>query len=303
MSVRNRAGMSGYGNKLFTGQLSLVRWLLGVIGLGVVSFVIGFFLIAPMLPSGRQAEAESQAGIPAGTTGNENTASHAATTPAQEPKPILTAPSSPAVSTANRPLPGPSIDPTTEDNTQSPGQPDSPPQGVIPSPPSQNNDQTGDAAANSPAKANTDSNDTSSSPRHRHHRRHSKDQATVQTPATPDGDTATSKPDSSDSQTQTPTETTSPADTQHTGVGAPTTQSAPDGPYRVQFGVFSTREAAEQEAQHVKDKGFRASVHTYTQDGRTLYRVQNGVYKDRARAETARQRLSDSGLDSSLSTP
>src|SRR5579871_2416475 len=248
MSVRNRASMERYCTARPSGPISLAGWLLGVIGLGAVSFVIGFFVIAPMISSGRQAEAESQAGTPMALSNDtQNAASHAATTPAPPPPPLRSNPSRPVVSAPARPLPGPSIDPVNDDNTQPPGSPDTQAQGATPP------TRTGASGDNTPAGATAPSkaagpDDTAPTPHHRRRHRRSADADTVQPPATPDGESPANKP--ADTAPQTTAPTTSP-DERRAGEGASPTPPA-EGTFRVQLGVFSTREAAEQEAQDRK---------------------------------------------------
>jgi cell division protein FtsN len=75
------------------------------------------------------------------------------------------------------------------------------------------------------------------------------------------------------------------------------------GVYRVQIGVYSTREKAEEVAQSAADKGITTSLHVVKRDGRTLYRVQQSTHRDRAKAELDRQKLIDAGFDATIINP
>jgi cell division protein FtsN len=67
--------------------------------------------------------------------------------------------------------------------------------------------------------------------------------------------------------------------------------------FRVQVGVYSTQQGAEQEVRRLSELGFQTSVVPMRRDDKTLYRVQHGIYRIRANAEAARQKLVDSGVD------
>ncbi len=75
------------------------------------------------------------------------------------------------------------------------------------------------------------------------------------------------------------------------------------GVYRVQIGVFSTRDKAEEIAASASDKGFAAAIKVVTRDGRTLYRVQHSTHKDRAKAEAERDKLTEAGFDATIINP
>lgn len=91
-----------------------------------------------------------------------------------------------------------------------------------------------------------------------------------------------------------------------TGAGKSGAQEATpvkNGLYRVQIGVYSTREKAEEVARSASDKGITTTVHVISRDGRTLYRVQHSAHRDRAKAESDKQKLIDAGLDASIVNP
>ena len=75
------------------------------------------------------------------------------------------------------------------------------------------------------------------------------------------------------------------------------------GLYRVQIGVYSTREKAEEVVRAAADKGITTTLHVLTRDGRTLYRVQQSSHRDRAKAELDRQKLLDAGFDATIINP
>ena len=76
------------------------------------------------------------------------------------------------------------------------------------------------------------------------------------------------------------------------------------GLYRVQIGVYSTREKAEEQAKSASDKGFETTIHTVTSGSRTLYRVQQSAHRNRANAETEKQTAwSIAGFDAYIANP
>lgn len=70
--------------------------------------------------------------------------------------------------------------------------------------------------------------------------------------------------------------------------------------YRVQVGVYESRENANQVLQTLIASGFEASIVPFQRDGRTLYRVQTLVTRDRARAEQAKQKLESEGFPATI---
>ena len=80
-----------------------------------------------------------------------------------------------------------------------------------------------------------------------------------------------------------------------------TDSEAPDGPlYHVRLGSFHSRDAADHEVQRARAKGFSTQVVPVTHNGRTLYRVQAGAFRERDRAEAIKQSLQDASLDASV---
>lgn len=70
--------------------------------------------------------------------------------------------------------------------------------------------------------------------------------------------------------------------------------------YRVQVGVYESRENANQVLQTLIASGFEASIVPFQRDGRTLYRVQTLVTRDRAKAEQAKQKLESQGFPATI---
>jgi cell division protein FtsN len=66
--------------------------------------------------------------------------------------------------------------------------------------------------------------------------------------------------------------------------------------YRVQVGVYESRENANQVAQSLLASGFDASIVPFQRDGKTLYRVQALVTRDRAKAEALKDQLASKGF-------
>ena len=66
--------------------------------------------------------------------------------------------------------------------------------------------------------------------------------------------------------------------------------------YRVQVGVYESRENANQVAQSLVASGFDASIVPFQRDGKTLYRVQTLATRDRAKAEALKDQLASKGF-------
>ena len=77
-------------------------------------------------------------------------------------------------------------------------------------------------------------------------------------------------------------------------------EAASGAMYHVHLGAFHSRNAAAHEVQRARDKGFSAQLVPVTHNGRTLYRVQAGAFHERTRAESVKQSLQDASLDASV---
>ena len=73
--------------------------------------------------------------------------------------------------------------------------------------------------------------------------------------------------------------------------------------YRVHLGSYHTKEAASKQMELAKDKGFDTQVLPVTRHGKTMYRVQLGAFKDKDRADGEKQRLHEAGLDAKVADP
>lgn len=67
--------------------------------------------------------------------------------------------------------------------------------------------------------------------------------------------------------------------------------------YRVQAGIYSTREAAEAAKQELDAKGVTAHIRPVTQKGKSYFSVTGGTYKVKANAEAQRDKMKEAGLD------
>ncbi len=66
--------------------------------------------------------------------------------------------------------------------------------------------------------------------------------------------------------------------------------------FHVRLGAYHSREAADHEVQRARTKGFATRVVPIQQHGHVLYRVQVGAFRQRNRAESIRQSLEDASL-------
>jgi cell division septation protein DedD len=77
---------------------------------------------------------------------------------------------------------------------------------------------------------------------------------------------------------------------------APQTETHASTLYRVQVGVYESRENANQVVQGLLASGFEASIVPFQREGKTLYRVQTLVTRDRAKAEALKSQLESRGF-------
>lgn len=85
----------------------------------------------------------------------------------------------------------------------------------------------------------------------------------------------------------------------------PPTQTETETPqqnalYRVQVGVYESRENANLAAQSLYSSGFEASIVPFQRDGKTLYRVQVLVTRDKAKADALRSQLESKGFSATI---
>lgn len=289
MSVRNRnsySNMSGGRNRSW----NLLRGAGILLILALLSFSLGFFVLSRLPQFDRPTNN--------GGSGNVNNArENNASSRLQSPSPSVS--SSRRTTQRTEPArPGPTIDPEETNTLQKPENLDS--SGVQANGATRDNGEAGGTDANNavPPSGGTGNNTAdpgqssprnetaaaSDSPRRR-------DRKAVQAPSTPDGG-------------HTVGSTTAPApagrvqSSENTGETA-----ASSGLFRVQIGVYSTKEAAELEARRLADRGINATVHATTSGGRALYRLQHGAFRNRVNAEAARDKLKSSGVDSIVQDP
>lgn len=102
-------------------------------------------------------------------------------------------------------------------------------------------------------------------------------------------------------------EPTVPTPAEQKPVDSPTVPPAPPTPpketetrenalYRVQVGVYESRENANQVAQRLLASGYEASIVRFQHDGKTVYRVQTLVTSDKAKADSLRSKLESQGF-------
>ena len=243
VSVRNR---NTYANRRGTGGTGYVKGAFVLLFLALLSFALGFFVLARMVPDDHAAKASASdsASSRNSDSGDRIAASAADRKPAPAVHKAIVKPAAPA---APKPDDGPLLEPQDDAANSAPTTPEvskqtSAPRGVAPPTPLE--------APTNPAGA-------------------------VQTPRRLDGENAALPAD--------------PATTRRR--------------YHVQINLHETREAAEQEAQQIIDKGFTAQVRRVIRDGKPLYRVEfNGGFKHKSNADATLAKLRDAGIDSAIIT-
>ena len=286
-----------------------------VAGLGGLSFFLGFFVLAKMVPDKQgQPEAAPPAtqARPVGET--RQPAQTAAAPVSSAARETVSPPSAPHQDSA---APGVTIEPDDQTATQKPRDMD----GSSRSTPSETGASPADDGTNAtrsaPDVAATPPQDEAGSPtatpathRKPRLRGHSADGGTdAGTPATDnggigEGDQKPSRIDRDESDTSARSErrsakaNTGDATSGDTPAPAKTVKRTR---YRVVAGSYAQRESAERRAQRVKDLGLDADVVSVTKDdGTTVYRVQQGIYRKRANAEAAQKKISEAGMDADV---
>ena len=291
MSVNNqgRAARSTVRRNVGT---SLVRSFLIMLVLAALSFGFGFGVLANLIP--KYKKSEEGGGRPVSVAAVQKSVAKPDVTP------VVTAPASPAVTApAGSPVqptvtaPGPTLDPAPDERDTS---------GDVQRP----RRVEGDTTSARPDSAATGS-ESASVRTHKKKRLPPKTEEDSQSgiDSTPSPEATQNAADNARSARSTrstrPSESMNPADDTVREPKADPAQKI--GLYRVQIGVFSTRESADSEARRAADKGITTSVRPFDKDGVTLYRVQHGAFKDRAHADAAKESLSAAGFDSSVSNP
>lgn len=280
--------MANYGSGRSRGW-GVFRGAVILLTLALLSFAFGFFVIARLMPGDKPTQTPGNSAPTAspGGNGEQTNSSNGASRLSNRQENRSATPSN---------QPGPTIDPEERSEVQTPETLEG-----TNSPPASNDTERNDRETN-PASA-SDTQEAERNPfaavtptpgddddlEERRSRRRQRDREDTQTPETPDerrgGNTTRTE--------------TAQRDEARSEAASPT--SGGTGLFRVQSGVYSTREAAEREAGKLNEQGLSASVRALTSAGRTLYRVQHGAYRNRANAEEAQNRLKSAGVDSTIS--
>ena len=275
-----------------TTAVNIVRNIGIMLGLAVLSFVIGFFGLAKLLPASQtplkpsvQIAANNVTQVPNRTvsidtpvkTKTPEAPARAITQPAGSAPPVKTVPEK------TTPVRGPVLD--ASDNSGN----------SIPSAPADTQKPRNLDGATSQTPTPTPATSVSGGvnppgtieqqPRKR--RRHKK--RILSTPT----DTASADSEKTNSEESVTTNPDSAPDESSSEESKPRERTSL---YKVHLGAYQSKEAANRQREVAKEKGFDTQVLPVTRNGRTMYRVQLGAYKDRDRANTAKQSLDDAGL-------
>jgi cell division septation protein DedD len=294
------------------------------LALAVLSFVLGFFVLAKLVPGAPRTPMASvlpatdlsspgspETGVPADNSRDVRSGSGHATTPAQVATSHKT--------TRTKSGLGPSLDPengapmpaeSTEVQAPRRVNPDGK-ASRTPSDPPSDTASTGDASDEQKPKPTL----TARTKRRRHAVSHKTEKVDVTSDeATTGSDESTSN--ASDSASANPRRSrraATSADDNNDNSDASSAEPDRSGPnkkedtsgrgtlYHVRLGAFHSLEAAHDEVERARAKGFPTRVVPVTRRGRTLYRVQAGAFRDRDRAEAVKQSLQDASLDASVS--
>ena len=265
----------------YGGGATAVRTLGAFLLCAVLSFALGFFVLARFWSSKPKAEPDGLDKNTVASADDRRLSRHADDTPA----PLRTSLPAP------RPTPrvvAPRIDPAAEDVQKPAGiDANTDTQKAVDS----SQDTLPDPSADTQKPVETARKDPSPAPEDAKPKRHKKVKVSVPEETQPSkspGDEA-APPDSTDdvNDVRAPRRKRS----------APAAVEAGGGLFRVQIGVYSTREKAEEQAKSASDKGFDTTIHTVTTEDHTLYRVQHSAHRNRANAEIEKQRLVDAGFD------
>ncbi len=267
--------------------MNIVRNIGIMLGLAVLSFIIGFFVLGKVLPS-NQLPAKSDTQVARNNVINQPVKSSLPENGAPIETPVVEKPSTvqkrvapptidPKANKAGALDRGPVLDaadevkPSEVSDTQKPRKLES-------------------GAGNSTAVASNDQNGViEQRPVHRRHKKR-KAAPPVQEVAAAD---ASATDESGDTKPDSMPDTT----------GSDEISTKKSSLYRVHIGSYHTKEAASKQMELARDKGFDTQVLPVTRRGKTMYRVQLGAYKDKDRADGEKQRLHEAGLDAKVSDP
>ena len=304
--------------------------------LGLVSFVIGFFLLARLLPAGNVASSTPPPVEGGTTTPAANTPVATVTTtpttvaspkgevapPPREAKkdadsgPLLLSDDQNAKSPSEevRPIqqtqPDLKTDPKTEPATERLSKPEENNGDKKTTEPDPRPDTSTRSRAETGAEG-TKKSEVDTEPKKKEsvskRRQHKKSRSVLQPATEPDAPATAPK-------TTDPTETILPERTtrsvRRTHTTAPPTKGDEQSPpaetnakanvrrlYRVQVNVYSTEDAAKKEVDNLLDKHVTAHVRKIIREGKTLYSVQQGAYRTKEKAQAAKDKLREQGVE------
>lgn len=269
----------------YGGGASAIRTLGAFLLCAVLSFALGFFVLARFWSNKPKADVDGLEKNAVAMAGDRSLSLHGDDTPA----PLRTA--LPSAQPAPRAA-APRIDPATDD-VQKPASLDEHKETPKPTDPGQ--DDLPDPADETAKPTDTAQADPSASRDETKPKRHRK--------VTQPDETQTSKAPDDEAAPADSTDDVNDVHTPRRRRSAPAGAETSGGLYRVQIGVYSTREKAEEQAKSASDKGFETTVHPVTSGDRTFYRVQHSAHRSRANAETEKQRLVDAGFDAYIANP
>ncbi len=267
----------------YGGGSSAIRTLGAFLLCAVLSFALGFFVLARFWSSKPKGEADSLEKSAVAMIGDHSLAARGedkpaplrTALPAAQPTPRVVAPRIDPVEEVQKPA---SLDATKDTK-------------VVPDSGQDNLTDPSTEPTKAADPAPTDPPAPTDEPKPKRHKKGAAS-AEIQASKTPDEEAA--PPDSTDDVND-----VRAARHKRPAAGVETS----GGLFRVQIGVYSTHEKAEEMAKSASDKGFETTVHTVTTGDRTVYRVQHSAHRTRAGAETEKQRLVDAGFDAYIANP
>ncbi|HLK55206.1 MAG TPA: SPOR domain-containing protein [Chthonomonadaceae bacterium] len=303
MASQNRRNYGGYSAP--SSGLAFVRGTFIMLVVLILCFGFGFFVLARFMPGAPKPENSHAGAALASTRDGNDSSSGQNIASAEQPAPRVPA-SKPTPSPATHQAPqGPIIAPGDENPVQQPGnmdtsgkhdentdnanKPDAHEKPAVGQKPEQKagaiDKQAGDDTPAPNRSANDDTHPTVSKP-HRSNRK----------PAGEGNDVPKNHTDTPRNGDTDPTPTAPPRDNNDS-------KPAAAGFYRVQIGVFGTREQAEQLVKEAQGKGFEAQIKVIQKEGQTLYKVQHSAHKTRANAEKEGQKLTEAGFQIYIAGP
>ena len=269
----------------YGGGSSAIRTLGAFLLCAVLSFALGFFVLARFWSSKPKGDADGLDKSAVAMAGDHSLSRHGDDTPA----PMRTA--LPAAQPAPRAV-APRIDPAEED-VQKPANLDESKDTAKPADPGQ--DTLPNPADETTKPADAVKADLLPSPEATKPKKHRK--------ITPPDETQASKTPDDEAAPPVSTDDVNDVHAPRHKRSAPAAAETASGLFRVQIGVYSTREKAEEQAKSASDKGFETTVHTVKNGDRIFYRVQHSAHRSRANAEIEKQRLVDAGFDAYIANP